>query len=131
MNGPAAPAITVLPWDVVIAVTIVCLLASLFECLIILPAHYMDFGTKATAAGVIAKGGGSLSYRARARTDETIVRMRQGYLRALEAVLLLRVAPSEVADAFVASRIAEPGAGYGLQPPAVDPAPLLARALSR
>jgi putative acyl-CoA dehydrogenase len=42
---------------------------------------------------------------------------------ALQASLLLRYAPQAVADAFIASRIAEPGLAYGAQTadPAVDP----------
>ncbi len=66
---------------------IVCLVASLIECLVILPAHYLDFGTRTTATEALASGAASFSYRARARTDAIIVRMREGYLRALDAVV--------------------------------------------
>jgi len=82
VSGTSGEFMEILPKTV-----IVCLIASLIECLIILPAHYLDFGTRTTAADMIASGRVSLSYRARARTDATIVRMREAYLRALDAVL--------------------------------------------
>jgi len=47
----------------------------------------------------------------------------------LQASLLLRFAPSFVADGFVAARIADPGAAYGSLPPGVDCDAIVARAL--
>jgi putative acyl-CoA dehydrogenase len=47
----------------------------------------------------------------------------------LQASLLLRHAPSFVADAFVAARIAEPGVAYGSLPAGVDVASILERAV--
>ncbi len=85
---------------------IVCLLASLFECLIILPAHYLDFGSR-QAAG--AKRGdkqpaptrgsfGSLAARLfalivllaariREHVDAGMIGLRNGYMRLLDVVL--------------------------------------------
>ena len=58
VGGTAGKFISVMPKCVV-----VCLVASLFECLLILPAHYLDFGSrqsaraKAAAAGDRSRGG--------------------------------------------------------------------------
>ena len=46
---------------------------------------------------------------------------------ALQASLLLRHAPSPVAEAFVASRITDPGAAYGSLPSGVDTAAVIER----
>ena len=46
---------------------------------------------------------------------------------AFQASLLVRHAPSAVAEAFVASRIADPGAAYGSLPTGVDIAAVLER----
>ncbi|MGH0035371.1 MAG: isovaleryl-CoA dehydrogenase [Myxococcota bacterium] len=46
---------------------------------------------------------------------------------ALQASLLIRHAPVEVADAFVAGRIAEPGRVFGTLPAGLDLGPLVAR----
>ncbi|MDJ0851036.1 MAG: isovaleryl-CoA dehydrogenase [Myxococcota bacterium] len=55
-------------------------------------------------------------------------RLVESLALALQAALLVQGAPPEVADAFVAGRIAEPRASYGGLPPGVDLAPLVARA---
>ncbi|MCP5056558.1 MAG: efflux RND transporter permease subunit [bacterium] len=72
---------------------IVTLVGSLFEALIILPAHYLDWGST-TAAGTTddAGEGGfvALSHRARASVDGFLMRSRDSYLRALEPVLRYR-----------------------------------------
>jgi putative acyl-CoA dehydrogenase len=49
---------------------------------------------------------------------------------AFQASLLLRHAPSAVADAFCAGRLGEGGRAYGTLPPSVDAAPILERALA-
>jgi putative acyl-CoA dehydrogenase len=49
---------------------------------------------------------------------------------AFQASLLARVAPSEVADAFCASRLVPDGRAFGTLPPSVDSAAIAARALS-
>lgn len=82
VSGTSGEFMEILPKTV-----IVCLIASLVECLIILPAHYLDFGTRKVAADMVGEGQAGLGYRARAKTDATIVRMREGYHRALDAVL--------------------------------------------
>jgi HAE1 family hydrophobic/amphiphilic exporter-1 len=41
VEGTAGKFVSILP-----KVVILCLLASLFECLVVLPAHYLDFGSR-------------------------------------------------------------------------------------
>jgi putative acyl-CoA dehydrogenase len=48
---------------------------------------------------------------------------------ALQASLLIRFAPPEVSDAFIGSRIADPGLAYGAQSVAVAIDPILERVL--
>ncbi len=55
-------------------------------------------------------------------------RLVESVALALQASLLVQCAPSDLAAAFVAGRIAEPHGGYGTLPPGVDLAPLVARA---
>ncbi|MBW2394904.1 MAG: efflux RND transporter permease subunit [Deltaproteobacteria bacterium] len=72
---------------------IVTLIGSLFEALIILPAHYLDWGSKTAASPADpAEGGGvvAFSHRARASVDGFLMRSRDRYLRALEPVLRYR-----------------------------------------
>ncbi len=82
VTGTSGEFMAILPKTV-----IVCLLGSLLEALVILPAHYIDFGSRHKAADVIARGGGSWSYRTRARIERTLDRMRDGYSRAQQRVL--------------------------------------------
>jgi putative acyl-CoA dehydrogenase len=49
---------------------------------------------------------------------------------ALQAGLLVRHAPPPVADAFCAGRLGEGGRAFGTLPRAVDPEPILDRALA-
>ncbi len=87
IGGTAGKFISVLPKCVV-----VCLIASLFECLVILPAHYLDFGsrgaTKARVSGTtpwhrLAAFFDSL----RALMDRGFDRLRALYTRALRPIL--------------------------------------------
>jgi len=93
LGGIAGKFMEILPITV-----IVCLAASLFECLVILPAHYLDFGSRgrpaadaspASARGVraallgVARAGTLL----RGRIDAAIGALRTAYLRALDVVL--------------------------------------------
>jgi HAE1 family hydrophobic/amphiphilic exporter-1 len=70
---------------------IVCLLASLFECLVILPAHYLHFGSRRTpvAAGAAAGQGASDGFRG--RVDRGFAWLRDRYARALDVVLAHRL----------------------------------------
>jgi HAE1 family hydrophobic/amphiphilic exporter-1 len=80
VGGTAGKFVSVLP-----KVVIVCLLASLFECLLILPVHYLDFGSRKT------RGEGRLRFeladRLRRVIDEGFERLRAAYVRALGVVL--------------------------------------------
>ncbi len=67
---------------------ILCLIASLIEALIVLPAHYMDWGSRRGSEG--AHGVGPISrwsHGVRARVDGGIVRLRGAYLRGQARVL--------------------------------------------
>jgi HAE1 family hydrophobic/amphiphilic exporter-1 len=92
ISGTSGEFMEILPKTV-----IVCLVASLIECLFILPAHYLGFGVSKTAASLVAAGenglGGfrGMSLRARGRVDRSIARLRELYLRGLDAVLPHRV----------------------------------------
>jgi len=81
IGGTAGKFLGILPKAVVL-----CLLASLFECLLILPAHYMDFGSRHAAA----EGRPGRLTRFRSRVDGGLARMRDGYARALDVVLAHR-----------------------------------------
>ncbi len=92
VEGTPGKFVSILPKAV-----IVCLVASLFECLIILPAHYLDFGSRRGAEpvpderpeGLLA----GLSHRLkgmRAATDRAIDSARNLYSRALEPMLEYR-----------------------------------------
>jgi len=79
VGGTAGKFVSILPKAVVL-----CLLASLFECLIILPAHYLDFGSR-RAGGDSSRGG--LIHRVRERVDGGLDRLRSLYARALAVTL--------------------------------------------
>jgi HAE1 family hydrophobic/amphiphilic exporter-1 len=90
VGGTGGKFVEVLPKAVV-----VCLLASLFECLVILPAHYLDFGSRTAAR----KGrSGQRGWRAalapveglRFRMDRGFDALRSVYLRALRPVITHR-----------------------------------------
>jgi HAE1 family hydrophobic/amphiphilic exporter-1 len=81
VGGTAGKFLGILPKAVVL-----CLLASLFECLIILPAHYMDFGSRRAAGD---QPPGRLA-RFRERVDAGLGALRDGYVRALDGVLAHR-----------------------------------------
>ena len=49
-------------------------------------------------------------------------------VHSLQAALLVREAPAELADAFVAGRVVEPRSGYGALPPGLDLAAIVERA---
>ncbi len=90
VTGTSGEFMSILPKAV-----IACLIASLIECLFVLPAHYMDWGSK-SARDAMAGGAGrgalsGFSYRVRNATDEMIDRMRAGYLRLLDVVLVHRL----------------------------------------
>ena len=88
VGGTAGKFVEVLPKAVV-----VCLIASLFECLVILPAHYMDFGSR-KRRGVKADTGrrriGAFIHTIRASVDRGIDGLRERYLRLLDKALLNR-----------------------------------------
>lgn len=81
VGGTAGKFLGILPKAVVL-----CLMASLFECLLILPAHYMDFGSRRGAAEARP---GRLS-RFRAGVDAGLARARDAYVRSLDVVLSQR-----------------------------------------
>lgn len=92
VTGPSGKFMEILPKTV-----IVCLLASLFEALVILPAHYHDFGTRKKSSVALAElrsraGVSSLSYRLRERIDQAIDRVRTGYAVVQARVLEHRMA---------------------------------------
>jgi HAE1 family hydrophobic/amphiphilic exporter-1 len=66
---------------------IVCLIASLFECLVILPAHYLDFGSRRHLGEGGAAVRGNASDRFRERVDGGLAWLRDRYARALGVVL--------------------------------------------
>jgi len=71
---------------------ILTLVGSLLEALVILPAHYLDWGSRLRTKGAKARSGVSaLSYRMRGAVDRAILRWRDRYMAALEVVLTHRV----------------------------------------
>ncbi len=101
VEGTAGKFISVLPKCVV-----VCLIASLFECLVILPAHYMDFGSR--SAAFVTKRRDTLLTKImgipellRGRMDRGFDRLRALYLRALRPVLIHRLSFSVLFIAFL------------------------------
>ena len=91
VTGTSGEFMSILPKTV-----IACLIASLIECLFVLPAHYLEWGSKSRAQDSLAGAGehGALwrfSHTLRARTDGLIERARDGYGRALSRVLDNRI----------------------------------------
>ncbi len=86
VSGTSGEFMSILPKTV-----IVCLLGSLFEALIVLPAHYLDWGSRRTAAETLAAGDlgwlRRVSSRARMRVERSIDRLREGYARLQAPVL--------------------------------------------
>jgi HAE1 family hydrophobic/amphiphilic exporter-1 len=87
VSGTSGQFMAILPKTV-----IVCLLGSLLEALVILPVHYLDFGSRRRASDVLAEGtrkSGIIgwSYAARARTEAAIHGLREVYLTAQARVL--------------------------------------------
>lgn len=90
IQGTSGQFMSILPKTVIL-----CLVGSLFEALVILPAHYMDWGTRRPAAESLAEHRGktglaAFGYRMRARVDVGIDRLRSAYGRAQSAVLANR-----------------------------------------
>jgi len=86
ITGPSGEFMSILPKTV-----IVCLLGSLFEALVVLPAHYVDFGSRHKASdprvGNSSIGLIRVSHRARLAVDRAIDRWRIRYLQAQAQVL--------------------------------------------
>ena len=85
VGGTMGKFISVLPKAVV-----VCLVASLFECLVILPAHYLHFGSRRGAghrSGTSTNRVSALLDRVHVAVDRGFDRVRDGYLRALDVVI--------------------------------------------
>ena len=89
VGGTAGKFVSILPKCV-----LVCLIASLFECLVILPAHYLDFGSrrKPEGEGPELTGFGARTHRIRAAVEGGIGSVRGAYARALVPVLEHKVA---------------------------------------
>jgi len=109
IGGTGGKFLSVLPKAVV-----VCLLASLFECLVILPAHYLDFGSRRAARQKVrrAERGNPVSRfldRLHARVDRAFDAVRELYLRALDPVITHRFAFGTL---FVSLLVAA-AAGFG------------------
>lgn len=83
-GGIAGKFLSILPKAVIL-----CLLASLFECLVVLPAHYLDFGSRRSGGGPGAGRKGT-SARIRGRVEAGLGALRGGYVRALDRVLAHR-----------------------------------------
>ena len=89
VTGTSGEFMAILPKTV-----IVCLLGSLFEALVILPVHYLDWGSRRRASDAARIEGGSAvsrwSHSVRVRVDDTLDRMRDSYLVAQRRVLHAR-----------------------------------------
>ena len=90
VSGTPGQFMSILPKTV-----IACLAASLIECLLVLPAHYLDWGSTSVSAdtrsGGASRGGiRGFSDSIRARADGTIDSLRSAYVRGLERVLAHR-----------------------------------------
>jgi HAE1 family hydrophobic/amphiphilic exporter-1 len=90
IQGTSGQFMSILPKTVIL-----CLAGSLLEALVILPAHYLDWGTRRKASDAAAEHAGraglsSASYRLRASVDGFVARMRARYGRAQAAVLASR-----------------------------------------
>ena len=87
VSGTSGQFMSILPKTV-----IACLAASLIECLVVLPAHYLEWGSTSRAADALAKadsksGIRTWSHRVRARADATIGSLRSAYVRGLGRVM--------------------------------------------
>jgi putative acyl-CoA dehydrogenase len=110
-------------------------------CLDLLRAFEKTDAAREALAGELAQAGGELRFRVfieclLADLRQPVLeqydarRLAERVVLAVQAGLLLRHAPSFVADAFVASRLAQDvGGAYGRLPPGVDCAAILGRAL--
>ncbi|MEE9607569.1 MAG: efflux RND transporter permease subunit, partial [Myxococcota bacterium] len=92
VSGTSGEFMSILPKTV-----IVCLIGSLFEALIILPAHYLDFGSRKRASQSLAElppgpGLRRWSYGLRARVEAGLDRFRDLYITAQQRVLEQRYA---------------------------------------
>jgi HAE1 family hydrophobic/amphiphilic exporter-1 len=83
VEGTAGKFVSVLPKAVV-----VCLIASLFECLVILPAHYLDFGSRRSKRE--SEHAANPFARMRAGMDGGFDRLRAIYQRGLAQVITYR-----------------------------------------
>jgi multidrug efflux pump subunit AcrB len=86
ISGTSGEFMSILPKTV-----IVCLLGSLLEALLILPAHYVDFGSRSKASDSLARttrpGIARSTYALRERVDRGIEAARSAYLGAQNRVL--------------------------------------------
>ena len=90
ITGTSGQFMSILPKTV-----IACLAASLIECLLVLPAHYIDWGSTSKASDSLDKAKSSRgirfwSHTLRARADHFIDSLRNAYVRGLERVLVHR-----------------------------------------
>ncbi len=93
IQGTAGKFVAILPKAV-----LVCLVASLLECLLILPAHYLDFGSRRGKARDTEPRHGwrgrvvRATHAMRSRVDAGLDSLRRGYVAALDVVLAQRAA---------------------------------------
>ncbi len=106
VGGTAGKFVSVMPKCVV-----VCLLASLFECLLILPAHYLDFGSRSGTKD--ARIGGThwqqlvgFFQGLRLAMDGAFDRLRDLYRRALQPVITHRLSFFVLFVAFLMATVA-------------------------
>ena len=88
VGGTPGKFVSILPKAVLL-----CLVASLFECLIILPAHYMDFGSRSAGRGSesdTAAANSSTLRRVLLWPGRIVPGLRNLYARALDVVLVHR-----------------------------------------
>jgi multidrug efflux pump subunit AcrB len=88
VTGTSGEFMSILPKTVIL-----CLLGSLFEALVILPAHYLDWGSRRSAAESALEVRGGLAgwtYGVRAGVEAGIERLRERYLAVQAAVLRQR-----------------------------------------
>ncbi len=101
VGGTSGKFVSILPKAVVL-----CLIASLFECLVILPAHYLDFGSRRAAGGEAL---GRLD-RFRARVDRGLGALRGLYVKGLDVTLAHRGAFGALLVSLIA--LAYAGSGH-------------------
>jgi HAE1 family hydrophobic/amphiphilic exporter-1 len=86
VRGTSGEFMEILPKTVIL-----CLLGSLFEALVILPVHYLDWGSRRRASDSLAREAGTSiarwSYTVRVRIDGALERLRDVYLAAQRGVL--------------------------------------------